>query len=161
MKATIKLEDGTEVSITLTQDQIDSITPKGRWKPDIWQDYYSFFNADIKKYTFSNLQSDRIIVALGNCYQTEKLAYKAATKQIAIVRVNDRIDELNNGWVANWRDKEESKYTIFYDNSADIYSIYSNALTKDCLILSDMATEEIAKQIIKEMKNDLDLIFNV
>jgi len=35
MKATIKLEDGTEVSITLTQDQIDSITPKGRWKPDI------------------------------------------------------------------------------------------------------------------------------
>jgi len=161
MKATIKLEDGTEVSITLTQDQIDSITPKGRWKPDIWQDYYSFFNADIKKYTFSNLQSDRTIVALGNCYQTEKLAYKAATKQIAIVRVNDRIDELNNGWVADWKDNTVLIYHICYHDSSDRYSICSNTFTKNCLILSYIATEEIANTIIKEKKSDLDLIFNV
>ena len=160
MKATIKLEDGTEVSITLTQDQIDSITPKGRWKPKMGEIYYiptgTFIEFCIWTWDLGNLMAFK----LGNCYQTEKLAYKAVIKQIAIVRVNDRIDELNNGWVANWSNEEQEKYTVDYHL---IYWLRVDQLcdSRQASILSYMATEEIAKQIVKDMKTDLDLIFNV
>lgn len=92
-----------------------------------------------------------------NYFKTKEEAEQARDRQLAIMRVNDRIDELNQGWEHNnnWK----RCYIYFWDKfQVDYYNIgrYNNPL-----IIKHCKTEEIANQIIAEMKDDLNLIFNI
>ena len=50
---------------------------------------------------------------IGNYYQTREEAEFALERQIFITKVNDRIDELNNGWMADIRNNDAKYYILF------------------------------------------------
>ena len=119
-----------------------------------------------------NLQLQRhryhqIGALLGLLLETEEEAKKERDKSLAIVRVNDRIDELNEGWEPTWeRNSKEDKLMIVYHH----YDAWDCLKGFDCVIASFsehptvikyIKSEKKAKQIIEEMEEDLKLIFVV
>lgn len=96
----------------------------------------------------------------GNYFKTEVEAEVYKDRQLAVGRINRRINELNAGWIPNWKDIDEKKWNIY---KLSPYLEYMSSYTSDyqeCLLLNYCKTEEITEQIIKGHKEDLDLIFN-
>lgn len=91
---------------------------------------------------------------LGNYYQTKELAQKTLDRQLAIVRVNDRIMELNEG--------REGNACIDYciSNGSFTTTSYLDDY-KYCEVLTAMVDEDVANQIISECEDDLKIIFGV
>lgn len=96
----------------------------------------------------------------GNYYRTEEEAEKALERQKAIGRVTHRIYELNDGWEPDWANGNQKKYDIYLDYECGEfdwgYGCFCERQTLPCI-----ASEEIADQIIAEMKDDLRLIWNL
>ena len=109
------------------------------------------YNDSIDKHTFE----------MGNMFKTQEEAEKALKKQQAKIRVIKRISELNQGWLPNWNDIRESKYLVLYDGMskrlANEHYCYCKKIDNNLYLKS----EELAKQLIKEMKTDLLLMLEV
>jgi len=103
MKATIKLEDGREVELVLTDEQEKAIEPKkyGRQRVVMDGNYYYIddYNGEVIKDIECGYESDNYRFSIGNYYLTKEETEEALRMQINIVKINDRINELNEGWI--------------------------------------------------------------
>lgn len=161
MKATLKLEDGREVELVLTNKQEKAIEQKkyGRQRAMIDGNYYYIddSNVDVCKDIEYGYEVDNYRFSIGNYYLTEEEAEKAKRIQINIVKINDRIDELNEGWVPDWSNAKQSKSSIgFYENRL-IEEVWGTLtyLSK----VNTCKTERVAKIIISEFREELEEIF--
>jgi len=102
---------------------------------------------------------DRQAVASGNCYQTKELAQKAFERQLAIVRVNNRIDELNDEWEMEWNGCGGGRIIFYAHDSERFDTIWFDSY--QCCTIVNLCKTDVAEQIIKEMESDLKLIFNI
>ena len=106
----------------------------------------------------SNVDNDGLKV---NVYKTEEEAKKACNKDIALEKIKRRILELQGEWLPNWKDNEEEKFNIQYDYYEGYFrpdywfTIHQNS------IIPYISSEEIAKTIIYEMEDELNLIFDI
>lgn len=160
MKAKLTLEDGRTIDIELTPEQEKAMEIKRarRWKPGKWETYYVDEGAKVWDYEWYNDSVDEWYYETWEIYQTEEQAQFARDRKVFITKVNDRIDELNDGWVADWSDSKEWKYTIY---SNPTLWINCTSLVKSSNIFHYMKSNRIAQQIISEFKYDLmKYIFN-
>ena len=161
MKATLKLEDGREVELVLTNEQEKAIEPKkyGRQRAMVGGNYYYIggYEGDICKDIEFGYKEDNFRFSVGNYYLTEEEAEKAKRIQINIVKINDRIDELNEGWVPDWNNPKQTKHSIGFYESRLMEEVWGTLtyLSK----VNACKTESIAHQIISEFKEELEEIF--
>ena len=122
-----------------------------------WAIYYNTYEADNDNNNVNNNNT----IAMWNWFLTKQEAEKEVEKRKAIVRINNRIDELNDWWIPDWDD--HYKYNIYYNNNlyAKCYKCDFTTYRKESHAIKYMQTEEIAEEIIKEYKNDLDIIFDI
>ena len=92
-----------------------------------------------------------------NVYKSEEEAQKAYNKAVAIEKIKRRIIELQG----DWKDDKEVKFFIQYDH-------YETMFIPDCWFIVQpdttipyMKSKEIALTIIKEMEDELKLIFEI
>ncbi len=99
---------------------------------------------------------------IGNYFQTQEQAQQKKDRDLAIARVNNRIRELQGGEVSReeMMDIEIYNWEIFY-NVYDKKYDYSCSHNYFLPILLPIRTKEISQQIIKECKDDLDLIWGI
>jgi hypothetical protein len=98
-----------------------------------------------------------------NYYKTLEEAQFALNRQVVITEINDRIDELNEGWVPDWKDSQQKKFFISYyhDWGGLFYAIIYLSNTSQTTF-NYMKSKEIADRIISEFKNNLETyIFKV
>lgn len=98
----------------------------------------------------------------GNIYQTEDEAIKARDIQLAKTRVKRAIAKANDGWEPEWGEDRNIKYSIRLESIGDsiILVISDTRCVKNRPNWMYMKSEEIAKQILEEYKEDLELIFS-
>ena len=92
-----------------------------------------------------------------NVYRTEKEADKAYNKAVAVEKIKRRIVELQG----DWKDDKEVKFCIQYDH-------YETMFIPDCWFIVQpdttipyMKSKEIVLTIIKEMEDELKLLFDI
>ena len=96
---------------------------------------------------------DNYCYSSGNYYKTQEQAEFARDKQLAIVKINDRIAELNDGWVNGI-----CSYSIVYFNGG--IELHGH-VEKRASIFLDISTVTYAEKIIEEFRDDLmKYIFN-
>ena len=124
-----------------------------------WAMYYSIYEDENDNNNNNN--DSNTTIAIWNAFLTKQEAEKEVEKRKAIVRINNRIDELNDWWIPDWDD--HYKYNIYYNNNlyAKCYKCDFTTYRKESHAIKYMQTEEIAEEIIKEYKNDLDIIFDI
>ena len=92
-----------------------------------------------------------------NVYRTEKEANKAYNKAVAVEKIKRRLLELQG----DWKDDKEVKFCIQYDH-------YETMFIPDCWFIVQpdttipyMKSKEIVLTIIKEMEDELKLLFDI
>ena len=98
---------------------------------------------------------------IGNYFQTRELAQQKLDRDLAIARVNNRIMELQEGEMSREEMMDVSKYYIYYHSVNKEYWLDSwnfRVINSELLNIKDW---EIGNQIIKECKDDLDLIWGI
>ena len=92
-----------------------------------------------------------------NVYRTEKEAQKAYDKAVAVEKIKRRLLQLQG----DWKDDKEVKFFIQYDH-------YETMFIPDCWFIVQpdttipyMKSKGIALTIIKEMEDELKLIFDI
>ena len=93
-----------------------------------------------------------------NVYRTEKEADKEYDKAVAIEKVKRRLLELQGDWKPDF-DDDYSKLVIFYNYNNIRFECSTHTKVKFPLLIPYIKTSEIAKTIINEMEDELNLIF--
>lgn len=168
MKAKLTLEDGRTIDIELTPEQEKAMEVKkvGRWKPSEWENYYFPKASNVvapEEYAWRNDDADNNFYKHWLIFKTEEEAQFYLDKQEFITKVNDRIDELNDGWTPDWNSNLSIKYLIVSLSNAfhKEIQVENTVSIKFQNILNYMKSRQIAEQIISEFKDDLlKYIFN-
>ena len=96
-----------------------------------------------------------------NVYKTYEEANKAYNKAVAVEKIKRRLLELQGDWEPNWKDNDERKVYICYRHNLHMFEsvgIYYSQSFKD---IPYMKSRDIANIIIKEMEDELKLIFDL
>ena len=95
-----------------------------------------------------------------NVFKSWDEAEKAYTKDVALEKVKRRLLELQGDWRSNF-DDDCSKLVIFYNYNNIRFECSTHTKVKFPLLIPYIKTSEIAKTIINEMEDELNLIFDI
>lgn len=97
------------------------------------------------------------VVLMGNFYKTRHQAYVALEVKIAQAKIVKRITELNEGWVPDWEDRDQSKFSVIYNTirGLTLSNHYSNKNKSNNLYLK---SPDLAKTLISELPDELELV---
>ena len=94
-------------------DEIKRLESVGVWKPDIGDGYYRLCgDGMIIGYSWTNSDSDFSYYAQGNAFPTYEAAELESKKRAVMKKLRD----LAEGWVADWGDSSQNKWSIYYSN---------------------------------------------
>lgn len=157
-----------KITIEVTEEQhkeiLGIIKPKSvkPWRAEVGGEHWTVnSNGYVSWYLESGDTGDNHRYLTSNYYRTQEEAQQALERQKAIGRVTHRIYELNDGWEPDWSDENQEKYNIHYDHEVEEFDWSIGRYLNPQFILPNMASQEIANQIIAEMKDDLRLIWGL
>jgi len=136
---------------------------KGKWKPEMKEEYWVVFSCGVViGEEWAGSASDNYFLLTGNCFQTKEEAQHHLDRQIALGEVNQMIDDVNEGWEADWGDSDEKKYYIAYTRRYEKLYIDYWWQTQHPLELNYIKSREAAEQVKSQMtQQQIDLIFNL
>lgn len=140
----------------------DDPKPMGRWKPGYGGEYWFIDSCTVIDFGFwGGDDIDNMRYALRNFYRTKQEAQAALDRQLATVRVLDRIAELNaeQGWVANF-DSDQSNYFVMLDHGdqnlrSDCNNVYQ------AQPIEYYGSRQTIETVISEMGGDCRLMLGV
>lgn len=131
---------------------------KGRFIPKDGQQFWVIgFSGDV--FQMSNTGHPDAI-ALGNCYKTEEEAILTRGKQLAKIRIFDKLRELEGDWEADWSDTNQDKYSAYYDHCDNMFKAVYHYRCQD-RGQEWYSTDQAWDWVIKNMEDDLKLIFDI
>ena len=168
MKLPVTIKDQT-IEVDIPEEKLIAAgwkkpVSKGRWKPQVNERYYFVTSyGDVDAYSFCKDFNDTSILATSIVHKTREEAEKALERQKAIIRVNDRIDELNEGWEPAWVDDQEKYEVLQYRGCWNKANFVVDTVInyENPRLLNYCKSEEVAEQIIEECEADLKVIFEV
>lgn len=95
-----------------------------------------------------------------NVFKSKEEADNAYNKAVTIEKVKRRLLELQGDWRSNF-DDDCSKLVIFYNYNNIRFECSTHTKVKFPLLIPYIKTSEIAKTIINEMEDELNLIFEI
>ena len=143
--------------------RLEAINPEvkkgGRWKPRIREGYFSLATGgDVYKSPWDGDDIDNNRYAISNVYKTEAEAIAARDKQLALVRVQDKLEELTDEPLV-WGGLDQFKGAIAYNHNKGIFVI------NDWLYVEVLGglygSKSACNWVINNMESDLKLIAGV
>lgn len=158
MKATIKTEDGKIFIGELVEEK------KGRWRAEFGKNYYISDSGDVGVSTEQRDVADNNRWETGNYYETEEEAERIGLakqeEDKAIQRVKDYILENFGEWTPDWRDSNQLKFSFYFDHYKGRVGYYGNFEHQNYSPFGYLETGKQAEQVIKDCKEDLEILFN-
>ena len=97
------------------KEEAEKSAPAGRFKPKVGVDYhYQTSHGTFEVDTWTGGHSDQIRCEMDNCYGSAQEAREAYARQVALVRVQDKLEELTEEPL-DWGQTSQPKYELFYD----------------------------------------------
>ena len=131
----------------------------GRFKPKKGGEYFVFAaNGSTCACVSESSALDVDRYAMDNCYRTEAEATAARDKQLALVRVQDKLAELTVEPL-DWSDGNKVKHEIYYNHMSEEFERTSVSLHQALNTLH--GSEEACDWVIDNMQSDLKLIVGI
>ena len=93
----------------------------GQWVPEVGKEYYvsGSGGTPYRKVRRTPGLDDAFLshFAIGNVYETREEVEAHNNYLKALTKVKNRIAELNEGWVPDWSDNTDVKYSLYYSYS--------------------------------------------
>ena len=124
--------------------------------PDDLEDLYYVDETGLIGPIYSYDEDDQeIVYKRGLAFKTKKEAEKYDKERILLFKLHKWAEEHNGGWTPNWKDLEEEKWAVMYDNKYKNFEIYENHRYLELLKLPYFKSEEIAEQFIEEFGEEI------
>jgi hypothetical protein len=123
--------------------------------------YYIDIYGDVESITEYGDAIDNYRYNTGNYSQTKEQAEAHRDRLLAIQKVTDAINELNEGWTPDWSDSSEEKYYMSYSHNENWFDTYVYYFVQVSHLLPFAKSKEILEQIIKDYEPELKIIFGV
>ena len=91
----------------------------------------------------------------GLTFKTVEEVEKIDKERILVFKFHKWAEEHNGGWIPNWKDFDEEKCTVMYDNEDKKFDTYETYIYRDFTKLPVFKSEEIAEQFIKEFGEEI------
>ena len=91
----------------------------------------------------------------GLAFKTREEAEQFDKERMLLFKLHKWAEEHNGGWTPNWRDFDEEKCTVMYDNKDKEFDTYETYIYRDFTKLPVFKSEEIAEQFIKEFGEEI------
>lgn len=128
-----RLNRGEDVNIKLTFDT-DSVTNPEPVKEEIkpWRAKTKFFQ--ISQYGIANKADDHHNTFSSNPgFNSKSYAEMVADEVYKLKAMYSWLEENDDGWKPDWKDEDQTKYYIFYNNSNNRYNIRTSYIVKNTL----------------------------
>ena len=148
-------EELTEVRIALLESKADK-KPYEVEVPEDIEDYY-VLDGYGKVYSLKGFSMNyiRCQYQRGLAFKTREQAEQFKKEQILLLKLHKWTEEHNGGWTPNWKDFDEEKCTVMYDNANEKLDIYETYFYRDFTKLPVFKSEEIAELFIKEFGDEI------
>lgn len=107
---------------------------------------------DSKGFTVAGFEK---IYKRGLTFKTVEGVEQYDKERILLFKLHKWAEEHNGGWTPNWKDYNEEKWTVMYDNEHEEFTIYENYHYREFLKLPYFETEEIAELFIKKFGEEI------
>lgn len=91
----------------------------------------------------------------GLTFKTKEEAEQYDKERILLFKLHKWAEEHNGGWKPNWKDFDEEKCTVMYDNKDEEFDTYESYIYRDFTKLPVFKSEEIAELFIKEFGDEI------
>ena len=91
----------------------------------------------------------------GLAFKTKTEAEQHLKKSMLLFKLNKWAEEHGDGWIPNWKDFDEEKCTVMYDNEDKKFDTYETYIYRDFTKLPVFKSEEIAEQFIEEFGKEI------
>lgn len=157
---TLTTEQG--IKIQVTDEQYAQLVPSHKkWRAK--QDEEYFFVALVEEIGCScerGTLGDNYRYLIGNYFKTKEEAEQHLAYQKALGTLTHAIYERNAGWEADWVDKKQDKWRIWYDHCDSMFMVSWSTAAKEMNNFY-CASKEIAESITKDFPEELKVVFNV
>ena len=137
---------------------LEEIKEYKRWRAEKWKNYWCIDSVwYVDSYIDDNDMADNFRYSTYNYFKTKEQTQEYLDYITALATVNNKIDELNDGWEHN---NELARYYIYYSNDEYGVDFVNVDWYISPLVIKYAKTEAISQQIIKDYKKELDIIFN-
>ena len=91
----------------------------------------------------------------GLAFKTREEAEQFDKERMLLFKFHKWAEEHNEGWIPNWKDFDEEKSTIIYDNNHEELEIYETYFYRDFTKLPVLKSEKIVEQFIEEFGEEI------
>lgn len=91
----------------------------------------------------------------GLVFKTRKQVEQFKKEQILLFKLHKWAEEHNKGWIPDWKDFDEEKNSVIYDNEHNNFKIIQNYYYQEIIKLPYFKSEGIADQFIKEFGDEI------
>ncbi len=129
--------------------------------PEYKEDFYFICSdGDVKSARACENEYEFRAFELGNMYQTKEQAQKSLEQQKAYMRLVRKIHELNDGWIPDWGNNEQNKYSLYFNHHEGFVSfiriIYCPSLPDELLFRT-----EVIDMVIEHCADDFKIWLGV
>lgn len=151
-------EELTEVRIELLERKAPFI-PYKPYEVEVPEDIEDYYVLDGygKVYSLKGFSMNyiRCQYERGLAFKTRKQAEQFKKEQILLFKLHKWAEEHNGGWTPNWKDFDEEKCTVMYDNKDKEIDTYETYIYRDFTKLPVFKSEESAEQFIEEFGDEI------
>lgn len=151
-------EQLTEVRIELLERKAEPI-PYKPYEVEVPEDIedYVYINNFGNIYNLNTLTIVEIekIYKRGLAFKTREEAEQFDKERMLLFKFHKWAEEHNEGWIPNWKDFDEEKSTIIYDNNHEELEIYETYFYRDFTKLPVLKSEKIVEQFIEEFGEEI------
>ena len=148
-------EQLTEVRIELLERKANKNPYEVEVPEDIDEYYYVSITGIINKLCMYDEFDQIEIYKRGLAFRTEEEAEKFDKERILINRAKNWAKKYDEGWTPNWKDFDEEKCTVMYNNEDKKFDTYETYIYRDFTKLPVFKSEEIAEQFIEEFGEEI------
>ena len=120
--------------------------------------FYCYSDGEIEETSQTGHVEDMGRYKMGNCYRTREEAIAARDKQLALVRVQDKLEELTDEPL-DWSDFSQVKWELIYDCESRVFD--RNRVTTGIALCGLYGSHNACDWVMSNMKSDLKLIAGI
>ena len=150
-------EQLTEIRIEMLERKAEQIPLPYQVKiPADLENYYTIDIDGSIEGLYGYTNEIRVLFYLrGLAFKTKTEAEQYLKESMLLFKMRKWAEEHGDGWTPNWRDVDEERCTVMYDNKDKEFDTYETYIYRDFTKLPVFKSEEIAEQFIKEFGEEI------
>lgn len=152
-------EQLTEIRIEMLERKA-SFIPYKPYEVEVPEDIDDYYYVDelgdihLVEDIFHETDYERLYLR-GLAFKTKEEAEQFDKERILINKLKEWGKEHNKGWIPNWKDFDEEKNSVIYDNEHENFKTIENYYYQEIIKLPYFKSEEIAEQFIDEFGKEI------